>query len=56
MPTDRLYNLFDNCDENVRTIIWEVLILEMEHISMKSPRVKDDIDAIVSRVAKKVTK
>ncbi len=61
MPTDTFANVinvivehwFANCDENVKTIILEVLIVEWENISMERPRVKDQIDEIISQVAQK---
>jgi len=51
MLKDRLQKLFDNYDPAIQKIIRGVLSVEQEHISMERPRVKDDIDAIVSSVA-----
>ena len=47
---------FANCDEDVKVVIQEVLMLELEHISWARPRVQDQIDTIVSRVAEQETK
>lgn len=47
---------FTNCDEDVKTVIQEVLILELENISMKSPHLKTPIKEIISRVAAQKTK
>ena len=47
---------FANCDEDVKTVIQEVLMLELEYISWARPRVQDQIDTIVSRVAEQETK
>jgi len=47
---------FANCDEDVKTIIQEALMLELEYISWARPRVQDQIDTIVSRVAEQETK
>lgn len=47
---------FANCDEDVKTVIQEVLMLELEYISWARPRVQDKIDTIVSRVAEQEAK
>ena len=47
---------FANCDEDVKTVIQEVLMLELEYISWARPRVQDQIDTIVSRVAEQEAK
>ena len=47
---------FANCDEDVKTVIQEVLTLELEYISWARPRVQDQIDTIISRVAEQETK
>ena len=47
---------FANCDEDVKTVIQEVLMLELEYISWVRPRVQDQIDTIVSQVAEQATK
>jgi hypothetical protein len=51
---ERLRQLFTAYDPTIQTIISEVLTLEQEHISMERPRIKDQIDEIISRVASKV--
>ncbi len=51
-----LEHWFANCDEDVKTVIQEVLMLELEYISWARPRVQDQIDTIVSRVAEQETK
>lgn len=50
MLKDKLFNLFDAYDPAVKTIILDVLKIEQANISMEKPRVKDDIDAVVSAV------
>jgi hypothetical protein len=54
MLMERLRQLFTAYDPTIQTIISEVLTLEQEHISMERPRIKDQIDEIISRVASKV--
>jgi hypothetical protein len=53
MQKERLMNLFETFDPTVRNIILGVLDIEQEHISMERPRVKDQIDEIVTGAAKK---
>lgn len=53
MLKDRLKQLFENCDPAIQAVISGVLNIEQEHISMQRPRVRDDIDAIIDRVARK---
>lgn len=50
MLKDKLVNLFDTYDPAIKTIILEVLKIEQANISMEKPRVKDDIDAVVTAV------
>ena len=47
---------FADCDEDVKTVIQQVLILEMQYISWARPRIQDQVDTIVSRVAEQQTK
>jgi len=57
MLKDRIQELFTglfaNYDMEIQAIIFGVLLLEQENISMKRPRVRDQIDAIISHVASK---
>lgn len=53
MQKEGLMNLFETVDPAVRNIILGVLDIEQEHISMERPRVKDQIDEIVTAAAKK---
>lgn len=53
MQKERLNNLFESFDPTLRNIILGVLDIEQEHISMERPRVKDQIDEIVTAAAKK---
>jgi hypothetical protein len=53
MQKERLVNLFETFDPAVRNIILGVLDIEQEHISMEKPRVKDQIDEIVTAAAKR---
>lgn len=50
MLKDKLVNLFDTYDPAIKNIILEVLKIEQANISMEKPRVKDDIDAVVTAV------
>lgn len=50
MQKEKLASLFEAFDPAIRTIILEVLKVEQANISMERPRVKDEIDAIVSSV------
>ncbi len=45
--------LFANYDTEIQDIISRVLLLEQEHISMKLPRVRAQIDEIISQIASK---
>ena len=45
--------LFASYDKEIQDIISRVLLLEQEHISMKLPRVKTQIDEIISQMAYK---
>ena len=56
VTTTLLEQWFANCDEDVKTVIQEVLMLELEYISWARPRVQDQIDTIVSQVAEQATK
>ncbi|MCZ7570914.1 MAG: hypothetical protein M5U01_20385 [Ardenticatenaceae bacterium] len=51
MLKDRLTKLFEKYDSPIQTVISDVLSVEQEHISMERPRVKDEIDRIISLVA-----
>lgn len=50
---DRLRQLFASYEPDVQRVINEVLDLEQQYISYPKPRVKDEVDEIVSRVAEK---
>lgn len=50
---DRLKELFQTYDLAIQAIISEVLAIEQEKISMERPRVSDEIDRLISLVAKK---
>lgn len=52
MLRDRLVELFKEYDVDIQEVITSVLILEQEHISMKRPRVKDQIKEIIDRVVR----
>ena len=53
MSKNHLKELFENYDPSVKKIILGVLSVEQEHISMERPRVKDEIDNIVTAIANK---
>lgn len=51
MLRERLRHLFSRFDPPIRQIVNEVGELEKMHLSMERPRVKDQIDEIITRVA-----
>jgi len=52
MLQDRLKELFLTYEPAIQRIIHEVGEIEQQHISMERPRVKDQIDEIVTRIAR----
>ena len=56
MIKERLSKLFEGYDPAIQAVIAGVLSIEQEHISMKRPRVKDEIDNVVNLVANKELK
>ncbi len=54
MLKEQLRALFNSYDPPIRQIIAEVGELEQRHISMERPRLKDQIDEIITRVANQV--
>lgn len=50
---DRLRQLFTSYEPDVQRVIAAVLDLEQQHISFERPRLKDQIDDIVTKVAEK---
>lgn len=48
MHKERLKELFKAYDPDVKNIILRVLDIEQENISMEKPRVKEQIDKIIS--------
>ncbi|MCX7860149.1 MAG: hypothetical protein N2385_08665 [Chloroflexus sp.] len=52
MYRDRLRNFFSKYDRAVQLIIDEVLQLEQAYITLDRPRVKDQINDIIEKVAK----
>lgn len=50
---DRLRQLFVAYDSDVQRVIAEVLDLEQQNISYERPRLKDQIDDIITNVAEK---
>lgn len=53
MHKQNLLDLFSDCDPVLREMIEQVLILEQEYISFERPRIKDDLDHIISSSATK---
>jgi hypothetical protein len=54
MIKDRMLKLFAGCEPAVQKVIEEVLSIEQEYISMKSPRgVKEAIKEVIDRTVKK---
>lgn len=49
---ERLKRLFADCDPEIRKLITAVIAIEQQHISMERPRIKDDLDALISLVAR----
>ena len=56
MLKERLAKLFESYDPAIQAIISGVISVEQMYISMERPRVKDDVDYIVSLVARKKLK
>lgn len=54
MNRDRLRSLFSSYDPEIQFIIEQVLQLEQEHITMDRPRLKDQIDEIITEEAKQL--
>ncbi len=52
MLKDRLKELFLTYDPAIQRIVYEVGELEQQHISMERPRVKEQIDEIITRIAR----
>lgn len=50
MDTSKLMGLFSEYDDSIQKVILGVLAIEQANISMEKPRVKDEIDNIVSAV------
>lgn len=53
MLKEKIAGLFKSLDPEIQSIVIGVMNIEQEHISMKRPRVKEDIDSIVTAVASK---
>ena len=54
MLKEQLRTLFNSYESPIRQIISDVGELEQRHISMERPRLKDQIDEIITRVANQV--
>lgn len=52
MLKDRLRELFMAYEPSIQRIVYEVGEIEQQHISMERPRVKEQIDEIITRVAR----
>lgn len=52
MLQDRLKELFLTYEPAIQRIVHEVGEIEQQHISMERPRVKDQIDEIITRIAR----
>lgn len=48
----QIQGLYRDLDPDLKAVIREVLDLELDYIHMERPRVKDQIDKILDRVAK----
>ena len=53
MPSDRITQLFAELDPAIKAVVMDTLTLEQQHISMERPRIKEQLDEIVTRVATK---
>lgn len=51
MPKNRISNLFSSYEPAIQQIVAKVGELEQRHISMERPRIKTQIDEIITRVA-----
>lgn len=50
---DRLRQLFVSYEPDVQRVLAEVLDLEQRYISYERPKIKEQIDEIITRVAEK---
>ncbi len=53
---ERLRELFMAYDQGIQMIVQELLVLEQEYISVERPRIKDQVDDIITRVANREIK
>lgn len=53
MHKQNLVDLFNDCDPVLRAMIEQVLMLEQEYISFERPRIKEELDHIISSAATK---
>ncbi|GHG32646.1 hypothetical protein GCM10017784_27750 [Deinococcus indicus] len=45
--------MLDDYDPDIRDLVMHVLTLEQEHISMKSPRIKVQLEELIDTAAKR---
>lgn len=53
MLQDELRKMLDDYDPDIRDLVMHVLTLEQEYISMKSPRLKPQLEEIIDMAAKR---
>ena len=53
MLKERLSHLFTKYNIAIQTIIEDILTLEQTFISIEKPRIKEEVDQIISRLADK---
>jgi len=52
----QILSLFEDVDPALKEVVTEVLAIEQSNIHMERPRVKEDIDNVLERVAKHMFK
>ena len=53
MLQDELRRMLDDYDPDIRDLVMRVLTLEQEYISMKSPRIKIQLEELIDTAAKR---
>ena len=53
MLQDELRKMLDDYDPDIRDLVMHVLTLEQEYISMKSPRLKPQLEEIIDTAAQR---
>lgn len=52
----QIHDLFKDFPSDIQQVLQEVIRIEQDHIHLERPRVKDDIQAVLDRVARQTLK